>query len=82
MLTSTVIAHFGGGLPNRNARLAATARALRVTKGAVRQWGEYLPPAMAMRAYCASDGALFLDPYVYEKWPVRGAGKQRRAKAA
>lgn len=64
MRKDSVIAFFGG--------VAKAARALGVTEAAIRLWGELVPPEMAIRAYCRSDGELFLDPLMYHDWPTRG----------
>lgn len=64
MKKADVIKHFGG--------VAETARALNISHSAVNQWGETIPPGAALRAFCASDGELFLDPWVYAEWPVGG----------
>jgi hypothetical protein len=80
MLKQDVIAYFGG--------VKKTADAMDITVGAVRQWGQAaghegkVSPAMAMRAYCKSNGELLLDPFDYEDWPVRGKWRKDKRHAA
>jgi hypothetical protein len=64
MRKDTLISYWGG--------VASTAKAMRVTEAAVRGWGDLVPPEMAIRAYCSSNGELFLDPWLYHDWPTRG----------
>lgn len=45
---------------------AAVARAIGVTRSAVQQWPEVIPEAMAYRLERATDGALKVDPTVYQ----------------
>ena len=71
MRKDSVVVFFAARSPQLGA-VAATAKALNVSESAVRLWGELVPPEMAIRAYCASDGNLFLDPWLYHDWPQRG----------
>lgn len=74
MRKDTVLAHFDAAQPEpkKLGAVAATAKALDISEAAVRLWGELVPPEMAIRAYCASNGELFLDPWLYHDWPQRG----------
>jgi hypothetical protein len=64
MRKDSVIAYFGG--------IQKTMAGLSVTERAVRRWGDLVPPEMAIKAYCVSNGELFLDPWLYHDWPTRG----------
>lgn len=59
MLKADVLSHF-----SHNG--AEVARAIGITKSAVSQWGEIIPEAMAYRLERVTDGALKVDPALYE----------------
>lgn len=66
MLTKTAIEYFS---PNRGARLRI-AHALKLTSGAISQWGDVVPEGQAYKLQALTDGALQVDPSCYEKTPV------------
>jgi len=45
---------------------AAVARAIGYTRSAVQQWPEIIPEAAAYRVERATDGALKVDPSLYQ----------------
>lgn len=57
MLKSDVIKHFGGQ--------GATARALKITKGAVSQWPDIVPRGSAYQIEVITSGELRVDPDSY-----------------
>lgn len=65
MFTSDAIEHFGTS--------AAVAAALDISRQAVGQWGDLVPPLSAARLALASDGALIFDPNLYGDWNNRKA---------
>lgn len=65
MFTSDAIEHFGSR--------AAVAETLDISRQAVGQWGELVPPLSAARLALASDGALTFDPSLYSDWNTRTA---------
>lgn len=46
------------------------ADALKLTRGAVSQWGDVVPEGQAYKLQALTDGALQVDPSCYEKTPV------------
>lgn len=64
MLKSDVIAFFGS--------MAATGRALGITKGAVSNWPDIVPRGSAYQVEVVTKGELRVDPSVY----VAGAKKK------
>lgn len=60
MKKADAIAHFGSQ--------AAVGRAAKVTRSAVNQWGDLVPPLAARRLEIATDGKLVFDPDVYDDW--------------
>lgn len=63
MFTSDVIEHFGSA--------QAIAEALGISRQAVGQWRELVPPLSATRIEKISNGELAFDPDVYADWNNR-----------
>jgi hypothetical protein len=57
--------------------VADLARAAKVTRSAVSQWGDLVPPLSAKRLELATGGKLSFDPDLYDAW-----NKGKRGKAA
>lgn len=53
----------------------ALARAVGVTKSAVSQWGEFVPPAIAELLQDLTQGVLHYDPSVYPDTYRRPGGR-------
>jgi hypothetical protein len=64
MLTQSVINHFGSP--------QAVADVLGISRQAVVQWGEYVPPISALEIDRVSSGALKYDADFYKNWRGRG----------
>lgn len=65
MFTSDVIAHFKTP--------AAVAEALGISRQAVCQWRELVPPLSASRLERVTDGKLKYDPEQYAEWNKRAS---------
>ena len=63
MFTSDVLLHFGSA--------TAVAQALGITRQAVGQWGDLVPPLSASRLERLTDGRLSYDPDLYARWNNR-----------
>ncbi len=63
MRKDQVIKHFDG-------KQVLVARALRLTRGAISQWGEIIPEAQAMRLERLTKGALVYEPAMYQQQPA------------
>lgn len=66
MYKKDVIAYFGH-------RQAPIARALGISKAAVGQWREIIPEGKAYRLQTLTNGALRVDPSLYEKPPHKAS---------
>jgi hypothetical protein len=64
MLKADVLAHFEDS-PIK------VARAANVTRSAVNQWKRVVPLDKALRLQAATDGALRVDPSLYEGLPAK-----------
>lgn len=74
MKTSDVLQQFGTA--------SAVAETLGITRSAVSQWGEMVPPASAARLEKLSGGKLVFDPDVYRNRRGRlwsGSSEEQRA---
>lgn len=60
MLTSDVIRHFGSKV--------AVAQAIGISRSAVGQWGDRVPPLSAAKIARATRGKLKFDPAEYDDW--------------
>ncbi|MDP2141319.1 MAG: Cro/CI family transcriptional regulator [Gammaproteobacteria bacterium] len=60
MRKDKVIEHFAG-------KQVLVAKALKLSKGAISQWGDIIPEAQAMRLERLTNGALVYDPVLYEQ---------------
>lgn len=64
MLFSDVIKHYG----SRAQAVKAITEAFNITRAAVYQWGELVPPRRAMELERLTGGALRYDPALYVDW--------------
>jgi transcriptional repressor of cell division inhibition gene dicB len=64
MFTSDAIVVFGSP--------SAIAKKIGVSRQAVGQWGELVPPLSAAKLAKVSQGKLKFDPDLYEEWNNRG----------
>lgn len=70
MLKSQVLRYFGAPDPGAAKK---TADALKITKGAVSQWGEVVPEKQAYKLEKITNGALSVDPRLYDSNSVEKA---------
>jgi hypothetical protein len=66
MLKKTVLAHFDPV----ESRPSATAKALKLTPGAISQWGDVIPELTARRIAEITRGKLKFRPELYERKSV------------
>ena len=66
MRKDQVIEHFQG-------KPVLVAKALKLTRSAISQWGEIVPEAQAMKLERLTGGALVYNPAVYEQIPTNTA---------
>lgn len=64
MRKADALAHFGSQ--------AEVARAAKVSRSAVNQWRDLVPPLSAKRLEVATDGKLVFDPDLYDDWNKSG----------
>jgi hypothetical protein len=70
MFTSDAFKFFGSPL--------AVAEQLDISRQAVGQWGEIVPPASAIQLARLSRGKLKIDPELYEGWHLRKTSKVKK----
>jgi transcriptional regulator with XRE-family HTH domain len=56
----------------------AVAEQLGITRQAVAQWEDIVPPASAIQLSRLSRGKLKIDPDLYEGWHLRKNGKAKK----